>query len=323
MMAFLQNAVFYVLPFLLVITVIVTIHELGHFVTARAFGVAIDRFSIGFGPPIVSWSDRGGVEWRIGWLPLGGYVRFAGDENAASVPDKADLADHARRHGCRARASARSGNTSISSRCGSARSSSSPGRRRTSCWPSSCSPSASRCSASRSRRRASRWSQPGRRPGRLPGRRRAVGRRRTADAKLRGRPVLCAVSAGVPIDFTVQERATLTSRRAARRPPGPQPVRRRRDDRSPGIGRPARQAATLRTDRSGRHGRGQDPGRDADDPLLPGPHRFGSGRRRPASQLRRHSPRLGRHHQAGRDHGARRAGQLGDRQAFFLFQLAA
>jgi regulator of sigma E protease len=92
MMAFLQDAIVYVLPFLLVITVIVTIHELGHFVTARAFGVAIDRFSIGFGRALVSWRDRGGVEWRIGWLPLGGYVKFAGDENVASIPDKADLA---------------------------------------------------------------------------------------------------------------------------------------------------------------------------------------------------------------------------------------
>jgi len=91
MMAFLQNAIFYLLPFLFVITVIVTIHELGHFVTARAFGVAIDRFSIGFGRALLSWKDRGGVEWRIGWLPLGGYVRFAGDDNAASIPDQSDL----------------------------------------------------------------------------------------------------------------------------------------------------------------------------------------------------------------------------------------
>ena len=91
MLAFLQNAVFYVVPFLLVITLIITIHELGHFWTARACGVAVDRFSIGFGPRIVSWLDRSGVEWRISWLPLGGYVRFAGDENVASVPDKDDL----------------------------------------------------------------------------------------------------------------------------------------------------------------------------------------------------------------------------------------
>jgi len=89
-MAFLQNALFYA-PFVLVITVIITIHELGHFFAARAFSVAIDRFSIGFGRAIVSWTDRAGIEWRIGWLPLGGYVRFAGDANAASVPDQGDL----------------------------------------------------------------------------------------------------------------------------------------------------------------------------------------------------------------------------------------
>src|SRR5580658_2003739 len=90
MMAFLHSAAFYA-PFLVVITVIVTIHELGHFFTARAFDVAIDRFSIGFGRAIASWRDKSGVEWRIGWLPLGGYVRFAGDDNAASIPDQTDL----------------------------------------------------------------------------------------------------------------------------------------------------------------------------------------------------------------------------------------
>ena len=92
MMAVLQNALYYLAPFLLVITVIVVVHELGHFFVARAFGVAIDKFSIGFGRAVASWKDRSGVEWRIGWLPLGGYVRFAGDENAASVPDQDDLA---------------------------------------------------------------------------------------------------------------------------------------------------------------------------------------------------------------------------------------
>jgi regulator of sigma E protease len=90
-MALLQNAAFYLLPFLLVITVVVTVHEFGHFLAARAFGVAVDRFAIGLGRPLISWTDRVGVQWRIGWLPLGGYVRYAGDENAASVPDKEDL----------------------------------------------------------------------------------------------------------------------------------------------------------------------------------------------------------------------------------------
>ncbi len=91
MMAFLQSALLYVLPFLFVITVIVTVHELGHFVMARTFGVEIDRFSIGFGRPLLSWKASSGMQWRIGWLPLGGYVRFAGDDNAASVPDRRDL----------------------------------------------------------------------------------------------------------------------------------------------------------------------------------------------------------------------------------------
>ncbi|MHB8530368.1 MAG: M50 family metallopeptidase [Caulobacteraceae bacterium] len=91
-MAILQNVAAYVVPFLAVITLIVTVHELGHFLIARACGVAIDRFSIGFGRALISWRGRAGVEWRIGWLPLGGYVRFAGDDNAASVPDQGDLA---------------------------------------------------------------------------------------------------------------------------------------------------------------------------------------------------------------------------------------
>jgi regulator of sigma E protease len=91
MIAILQNAFIYVVPFLLVITAVITIHEFGHFLAGRAFGVAIDRFSIGFGRTIVSWTDRLGTEWRIAWLPIGGYVRYAGDDNVASVPDQSDL----------------------------------------------------------------------------------------------------------------------------------------------------------------------------------------------------------------------------------------
>jgi regulator of sigma E protease len=93
MLAFLANAALYVVPFLLLITVIVTIHELGHFLVARACGVAVDRFSVGFGRTIVAIRDKWGVEWRIAWLPLGGYVRFSGDDNAASVPDQQDLSE--------------------------------------------------------------------------------------------------------------------------------------------------------------------------------------------------------------------------------------
>jgi regulator of sigma E protease len=91
MMAHLQSLIMIVAPFLAVITLIVTVHELGHFLVARAFGVAIERFSIGFGRALLSWRDRAGVEWRLAWAPLGGYVKFAGDANNASVPDVANL----------------------------------------------------------------------------------------------------------------------------------------------------------------------------------------------------------------------------------------
>jgi regulator of sigma E protease len=87
----LHNLVYWIVPFLVVLGVVVTVHELGHFLAARWLGTAVDRFAIGFGRSIAQWTDRHGVEWRIGWLPLGGYVRFAGDDNAASVPDAEDL----------------------------------------------------------------------------------------------------------------------------------------------------------------------------------------------------------------------------------------
>lgn len=91
MFDFILTALTFVVPFVLVLGLVVTIHELGHFLAAKMFGVAIDRFSIGFGRAIASWTDRSGVEWRVGWIPLGGYVRFTGDENASSVPDSEDL----------------------------------------------------------------------------------------------------------------------------------------------------------------------------------------------------------------------------------------
>ena len=92
MLALAHKALIAVVTWLPMISVIVMIHELGHFSVARAFGVSIDRFSLGFGKAIAAWRDKHGTEWRIGWIPLGGYVRFGGDENAASVPDRDDLA---------------------------------------------------------------------------------------------------------------------------------------------------------------------------------------------------------------------------------------
>ncbi len=93
MLQFLQLALTYTLPFLAVLTLVVTVHELGHLLVARLCGVAVDRFSIGFGRPLWSWHDRSGMEWRISWLPIGGYVKFSGDENVASVPDEEDLSE--------------------------------------------------------------------------------------------------------------------------------------------------------------------------------------------------------------------------------------
>ena len=93
MLNFLGQILIYIVPFLLVLTLVVTIHELGHYWVARAFGVKIDRFAIGFGRAIFQRADKRGVEWRIGWMPLGGYVKFSGDLDASSVPDQAGLAE--------------------------------------------------------------------------------------------------------------------------------------------------------------------------------------------------------------------------------------
>jgi regulator of sigma E protease len=74
--------------YLFVITIVVFFHELGHFAMARAFGVKVDVFSIGFGREIVGWTAKSGTRWKISLIPFGGYVKFAGDANAASVPDR-------------------------------------------------------------------------------------------------------------------------------------------------------------------------------------------------------------------------------------------
>ncbi len=73
------------LPFLFVLTVVVFIHELGHFLVARWCGVKVKAFSIGFGREITGFVDRYGTRWRLAWIPLGGYVKFMDDENAASA----------------------------------------------------------------------------------------------------------------------------------------------------------------------------------------------------------------------------------------------
>jgi regulator of sigma E protease len=82
----------YLVPFLFVLTIVVFFHELGHFLVARLCGIKVLTFSIGFGPEIVGFYDRYGTRWKISAVPLGGYVKFFGDENAASVPDQAAAA---------------------------------------------------------------------------------------------------------------------------------------------------------------------------------------------------------------------------------------
>ena len=72
--------------FLLAIGPLIFIHELGHYFVGRWFGVKADVFSIGFGREIFGWSDKRGTRWKVGWMPLGGYVKFAGDMNPASTP---------------------------------------------------------------------------------------------------------------------------------------------------------------------------------------------------------------------------------------------
>jgi regulator of sigma E protease len=83
---------FVLIAFLLAIGPLVFFHELGHYWVARMFGVGAEQFSIGFGREITGWTDKRGTRWKVGWLPLGGYVRFVGDMNPASQPDpSADL----------------------------------------------------------------------------------------------------------------------------------------------------------------------------------------------------------------------------------------
>jgi regulator of sigma E protease len=88
LIAFGTTVLSWAIPFLIVLGLVVFIHELGHFLVARMNGVAVEAFSIGFGPEIAGFHDKQGTRWRIAWIPLGGYVKFLGDENAASMPSQ-------------------------------------------------------------------------------------------------------------------------------------------------------------------------------------------------------------------------------------------
>jgi regulator of sigma E protease len=81
----------YIIPFLILITVVVFIHEYGHYYFAKRYGVGITDFSIGFGKEILGWNDKSGTRWKICWIPLGGYVKFFGDRNVFSQSEQQEL----------------------------------------------------------------------------------------------------------------------------------------------------------------------------------------------------------------------------------------
>src|SRR5439155_17510442 len=81
-----------IVPFLFVLTIVIFFHELGHFLVARWCGIRVEVFSIGFGRELIGFTDRQGTRWKLASIPLGGYVKFLGDENAASVPDRQAVA---------------------------------------------------------------------------------------------------------------------------------------------------------------------------------------------------------------------------------------
>ncbi len=92
MIEFLDGFLTYVIPFLIILTVLVFVHEMGHFLIARYNGVRVEVFSIGFGPEIFGWTDKAKTRWKISAIPLGGYVKMFGDANAASMPSE-EVAD--------------------------------------------------------------------------------------------------------------------------------------------------------------------------------------------------------------------------------------
>src|SRR5262249_30620921 len=87
MLSYIADILYYPAAFLVMLTPLVFVHELGHFSIARWCGVRVDVFSIGFGPELFGWTDRHGTRWKVSALPLGGYVKMFGDANAMSLPD--------------------------------------------------------------------------------------------------------------------------------------------------------------------------------------------------------------------------------------------
>ncbi len=81
----------YLIPFIILITVVVFIHEYGHYYFAKKYNVGVTDFSIGFGKEIFGWNDKSGTRWKICWIPLGGYVKFFGDRNVFSQSEQNEI----------------------------------------------------------------------------------------------------------------------------------------------------------------------------------------------------------------------------------------
>lgn len=80
-----------IVPFLIVLTVVVFVHEMGHYLVGRLCGIGVKSFSIGFGPELIGFHDSHGTRWKLSAIPLGGYVKFTGDMSVTSSPDNADI----------------------------------------------------------------------------------------------------------------------------------------------------------------------------------------------------------------------------------------
>ncbi|WP_246188656.1 RIP metalloprotease RseP [Nitratireductor arenosus] len=80
-----------IVPFLFVLTVVVFVHEMGHYLIGRLCGIGVNAFSIGFGPELIGFTDRHGTRWKLSAVPLGGYVKFVGDMSATSQPDSDEM----------------------------------------------------------------------------------------------------------------------------------------------------------------------------------------------------------------------------------------
>lgn len=100
-MEVITNILYYVVPFIVLLGILVFVHELGHFLVARALGVKVDEFSLGFGKELWGRDDKKGTRWKICAVPLGGYCKFFGDEDASSVAESEklkDLSDDEKKH---------------------------------------------------------------------------------------------------------------------------------------------------------------------------------------------------------------------------------